>query len=181
MGKIVIEDKKMTVEYSSPRYCWSIGDLTWRSLLGRLPLAFSFRSVDRLSVLNRRIAVVQYHAKTFVALQLCPPLQFGPLIYQPIESVFVSSNQSSLCSCLRHLTSQLHVGEDCSMSFVRFVLLFRWRLVYETVLERFPRLVFGEFYRSANYIRNFPLPTHTVCSYVGELWDRNESTSLVSK
>ena len=34
MGKIVIEDQEMTVEYSSPRYYWSIGDLTWRSLLG---------------------------------------------------------------------------------------------------------------------------------------------------
>ena len=68
-----------------------------------------------------------------VALQLCPPLQFGPLTYQPIECVFTSSNQSALWSCLRHLTSQ--VGEGCSMSFVR---LMRWRLVYETVLERFP-------------------------------------------
>ena len=46
-----------------------------------------------------------------VALQLCPPLQFGPLTYQPIEYVFVSSNQSALRSCLRHLTSQL--GEGC--------------------------------------------------------------------
>ena len=33
---------------------------------------------------------------TFVALQLCPPLQFGPLTYQPIECVFISSNQSAL-------------------------------------------------------------------------------------
>ena len=31
-----------------------------------------------------------------VALQLCPPLQFGPLTYQPIEWGFVSSNQSAL-------------------------------------------------------------------------------------
>ena len=30
-----------------------------------------------------------------VALQLCPPLQFGPLTYQPIEWVFFS-NQSAL-------------------------------------------------------------------------------------
>ena len=27
-GKIVIEDQEMTVEYSSPHYDWSIGDLT---------------------------------------------------------------------------------------------------------------------------------------------------------
>ena len=59
------------------------------------------------------------------ALQLCPPLQFGPLTYQPIEYVFVSSNQSALGSCLGHLTSQ--VGEGCTMSFVRFVLLIRWK------------------------------------------------------
>ena len=32
----------------------------------------------------------------FVALQLCPPLQFGPLTYQPIEWGFISSNQSAL-------------------------------------------------------------------------------------
>ena len=37
----------------------------------------------------------------------------------------VSSNQSALWSCLRHLTSQ--VGEGCTMSFVRFVLLIRWK------------------------------------------------------
>ena len=30
----------------------------------------------------------------------------------------------------------------------------------ETVLERFPRWVFGEFYRSAKYVRNFPRSTH---------------------
>ena len=63
--------------------------------------------------------------RSTVELQLCPPLQFGPLTYQPIECVFISSNQSALWSCLRHLTSQL--GEGCSMSFVRFVLLIRWK------------------------------------------------------
>ena len=31
-----------------------------------------------------------------VALQLCSPLQFGPLSYQPIEWGFISSNQSAL-------------------------------------------------------------------------------------
>ena len=34
--------------------------------------------------------------KGSVALQLCPPLQFGPLTYQPIECAFISSNQSAL-------------------------------------------------------------------------------------
>ena len=34
--------------------------------------------------------------RSSVALQLCPPLQFGPLTYQPIECVFISSNQSVL-------------------------------------------------------------------------------------
>ena len=28
--------------------------------------------------------------------------------------------------------------------------------MYETVLERFSRWVFGELYRSAEYVRNFP-------------------------
>ena len=32
--------------------------------------------------------------------------------------------------------------------------------MYETVLERFPRWVFGEFYRSLKYVRNFPRSTH---------------------
>ena len=84
-----------------------------------------------------------------------PPLQFGPLhprtqrlrspwparLFKPACAVrdedsryeigssqlcvFTSSNQSALWSCLRHLTSQ--VGEGCSMSFVRFVLLMRWK------------------------------------------------------
>ena len=31
MGKIVIEGQKMTLQYSSPRFYWSIGDLTWRT------------------------------------------------------------------------------------------------------------------------------------------------------
>ena len=32
--------------------------------------------------------------------------------------------------------------------------------MYETVLERFPRWVFGEFYRSLKFVRNFPRSTH---------------------
>ena len=63
--------------------------------------------------------------RSFVALQLCPPLQFGPLTYQPIEWGFTSSNQSALWSCLLHVTSQL--GEGCSMSFVRFSVLIVWK------------------------------------------------------
>ena len=31
MGKIVIEGQNMTLQYSSPRFYWSIGDLTWRT------------------------------------------------------------------------------------------------------------------------------------------------------
>ena len=40
--------------------------------------------------------IVRVFERPPVALQLCPPLQFGPLTYQPIECVFVSSNQSAL-------------------------------------------------------------------------------------
>ena len=36
------------------------------------------------------------HGKGERALHLCPPLQFGPLTYQPIEWGFISSNQSAL-------------------------------------------------------------------------------------
>ena len=36
------------------------------------------------------------NSEAVVALQLCPPLQFGPLTYQPIEWGFISSNQSAL-------------------------------------------------------------------------------------
>ena len=34
------------------------------------------------------------------------------------------------------------------------------RIVYQTVLERFARRVFGEFYRSAKYARIFPRSTY---------------------
>ena len=106
----------------------------------------------------RRPGKTLYREARSVALQLCPPLQFGPLTYQLTECVFISSSQSELGSCLLHVTSQL--GEGCSMSlFVSF----SWccgRLVYETVLERFPRWVFGEFYRSLKDVRNLPRSTH---------------------
>ena len=95
-----------------------------------------------------------------VALQLCPPLQFGPLTYQPIEWGFVSSNQSALWWCLLHVTSQL--GEGSSMSFVRFSVLIVWKTCIwnSTVLERFAWWVFGGFYRSLKFVRNFPRSTH---------------------
>ena len=32
--------------------------------------------------------------------------------------------------------------------------------MYQTVLERFPRWVSGEFYRGAKYVRKFPRSTH---------------------
>ena len=32
--------------------------------------------------------------------------------------------------------------------------------MYKTVLERLPRWVFGEFYRRAKHVRNFPRSTH---------------------
>ena len=73
----------------------------------------------------RRPGKTLYREARSVALQLCPPLQFGPLTYQPIEWGFVSSNQSALWSCLLHVTSQL--GEGCSMSFVRFSVLIVWK------------------------------------------------------
>ena len=38
--------------------------------------------------------------------------------------------------------------------------------MYETVLELFPRWVFGEFYRSAKYVRNFL--GQRIRSHVGE-------------
>ena len=94
------------------------------------------------------------------ATKLCPPLQFGPLTYQPIEWGFISSNQSALWSCLLHVTFQL--GEGCSMSFVRFSVLMVWKTCIRnsTVLERFPWWVFRGFYRSLKFVRNFPRSTH---------------------
>ena len=71
-----------------------------------------------------------------------------------VSSVALWSNQSALWSCLLSVTSQL--GEGCGTSFVHFVFLIQRK----TVLERFPRWVFGEFYRSAKYVRNFPRSTH---------------------
>ena len=93
------------------------------------------------------------------------PLQFGPLTYQPTECLFISSSQSLLWSCLLHVTSQL--GEGCSMSlFVSF----SWccgRLVYETVLERFPQWVFRGFKEVGSMFETFL--GQSMCSYVGEL------------
>ena len=108
----------------------------------------------------RRPVKTLYREERSVPLQLCPPLQFGPLTYQPIEWGFISSNQSALWSCLLHVTSQL--GEGCSMSFVRFSVLIVWKTCIwnSTVLERFPWWVFGGFYRSLKFVRNFPRSTH---------------------
>ena len=60
-----------------------------------------------------------------LALQLCPllTLQFGPLTYQPIECVVISSNQSALWSCLLRVTSQLGEGSSMSVVWVLFVSL----------------------------------------------------------
>ena len=58
MGNIVIENQEMTVQYSSPRYYWSIGDLTWRSLWGFLALGRFVSSTVALLVLL-------HYAKTF--------------------------------------------------------------------------------------------------------------------
>ena len=75
------------------------------------------------------------------------------------------SNQSALRLCLLHVTSQL--GEGCSMSFVRCVFLTCRRLVYETVLERFPQWVFGGFKEVWSMFATFL--GQRICPYVGEL------------
>ena len=117
---------------------------------------------------------------TYVALQLCPPLQFGPLTYQPIEWGFVSSNQSALWSCLLHVTSQL--GEGCSMSFVRFSVLIVWKTCVWNSLEHFPWWVFGEFYRSLKFVRNFPRSTHIfICWRARKPGTRMKAQSEISK
>ena len=48
------------------------------------------------SILDSTVSCDVTERYSLVALQLCPPLQFGPLTYQPIECVFISSNQSAL-------------------------------------------------------------------------------------
>ena len=111
------------------------------------------------------------------ALQLCPPLQFGPLTYQPIEWGFVSSNQSALWSCLLHVTSQL--GEGCSMSFVRFSVLIVWKTCVWNTFGAFSLMGFGEFYRSLRFVRNFPRSTHIFICWravesLGQGWKHNQ-------
>ena len=106
-------------------------------------------------------------------MQLCPPLQFGPLTYQPIECAFISSNQSALWSCLLHVTSQL--GEGCSMTFVRFVFLISWKTCVCNSFEVFPRWIFGEFYRSLKYVRNFPRSTHMFICWRGRTFELESS------
>ena len=110
-----------------------------------------------------------------VALQLCPPLQFGPLTYQPIECVFVSSNQSALWSCLLHVTSQL--GEGCSMSFVRFSVLIVWKTCGK-FWSVFPDGFLENFTEVWSLFETFL--GQRICSYVGELesvgqgWKHNQ-------
>ena len=126
-----------------------------RYVSGQVVRASSPRRIRRRP---RRPEKTLYGEARSVALHLCPPLQFGPLTYQPTECVFISSNQSVLWSCLLHVTSQL--WEGCSTSLFAS---FSWscgRLAYETVLERFPRWGFGEFYRSLKYVLNFPRSTY---------------------
>ena len=124
-------------------------------------LELNFRETDQLFITLASPQTsfgVSFVTSQAVALQLCPPLQFGPLTYQPIECVFISSNQSALWSCLYHLTSQL--GEGCSMSFVRFVLLIRWKTCVWNSFGAFSPIGFWRIYRSAKYVRNFPRSTH---------------------
>ena len=77
---------------------------------------------------------------------LSPPLQFGPLTYQPIEWGFISSNQSALWSCLLHVTFQL--GEGCSMSFVRFVFLILWKTCVWNSFRAFSPMGFWRILKS---------------------------------
>ena len=130
-------------------------------------LNYRYTSIHWRTVVTSRVGYVyafwtvnfsSYGQQHFVALQLRPPLQFGPLNYQPIECVFTSSNQSALWSCLRHLTSQL--GEGCSMSFVRFVLLIRWKTCVWNSFGAFSPIGFWRIYRSAKYVRDFPRSRH---------------------
>ena len=91
----------------------------------RFPISDSRSCLSSKAIFHRADGTRTERPNRFVALQLCPPLQFGPLTYQPIEWGFISSNQSALWSCLLHVTSQL--GEGCSMSFVRFSVLIVWK------------------------------------------------------
>ena len=60
------------------------------------------------------------------------------------------------------------------MSFVRFFFL----------IQRFGGWVFGEFYRSANYVRNFPRSTHMFICWRARTraqiksWKRDSSKNL---
>ena len=111
-----------------------------------------------------------------VALQLCPPLQFGPLTYQPIEWGFVSSNQSALWWCLLHVTSQL--GEGSSMSFVRFSVLIVWKTCVWNTFGAFSLMGLENFTEVWGLFETFL--GQRIFSYVGELeslgqgWKHNQ-------
>ena len=54
--------------------------------------------------------------------------------------------------------------------------------MYETVLERFPLWVFGEFYRSLKFVRNFPRSTHIfICCRARKPGTRMKAQSESSK
>ena len=53
--------------------------------------------------------------------------------------------------------------------------------MYDTVLERFPLCIFGEFYRSFKYVRNVPRSTHMFICWRArsKAWEKDESTSQI--
>ena len=108
-----------------------------------------------------------------LALQLCPllTLQFGPLTYQPIECVVISSNQSALWSCLPRVTSQLGEGSSMSVVWVLFVSL-SWScgglaLCTKQSWSVFPNGFLENFTEVWSLFETFL--GQRICSYVGRL------------
>ena len=126
-----------------------IWDVFWRDYF-----SITLRSWNAAIALLGPIPFVLIPHRAYVALQ------FGPLTYQPIECPFISSNQSALRSCLRHLTSQL--GEGRSMSFIRFVLLIRWKTCIWNSVGAFSPMEFWRILQECEvcYVRNVPRSTH---------------------
>ena len=119
-GKNCNRGPKKTLAYSSPRYYWSIGDLTRRSLLGRLP-----------TVSNRRIAIVQYQPKREI-LEITAITMVGHL-FQNYDTIYVRvfPTYTSNHSCYK-MYVRFFATYTCVLSyFVGFLFPSIWPFSYK--------------------------------------------------
>ena len=97
----------------------------------------------------------------YVALQLCPPLQFGPLTYQQIKCVFFFFQSKCVVIVSSPFDFPTRGGLQCEFCSFRFA-----DPLEDLCMKQF-RWVFGEFTEVRSMFETFL--AEGICSYVGEL------------